>query len=368
MDSGIVISIREALLRHGYSCHYWRDLFQGARNPENIALLPMLIKKIPTFDFAVLICEGHDLTRIKRGEKTEIVHTMRDNVLFEIGLCTMALGMNRTILVTDGDVRLPDDLHGRGDSAAVKVMQYRKNEPESSSLAAEETAGYIHEVSAAFQRELDLSIIEVADNIDRYIQENRTVLAPTVIGASVSTATGYVSNFILRTLEKCDQGFILEDTPAGGLTFIPDEKIYMHIILPEVYRPEIASKSRARLNRLPTGYVPSARFRRAEFKYRMEGEEMHIIDYPTTLVTSYQTAKLILKMEADDEKDPLAEERFHAKELDFFENALKVLLSERFVREIVVHFYEDDTKEEEDALVYRRCQMIQRIRIERKEY
>ena len=37
-----------------------------AKDSRNISLLPMLVKKIPTFDFAVLICEGHDRTMVQR--------------------------------------------------------------------------------------------------------------------------------------------------------------------------------------------------------------------------------------------------------------------------------------------------------------
>ena len=57
---GISLAIRDALEGMGYSCSYWRELFRDAKDSRNISLLPMLVKKIPTFDFAVLICEGHD--------------------------------------------------------------------------------------------------------------------------------------------------------------------------------------------------------------------------------------------------------------------------------------------------------------------
>lgn len=63
---GISLAIRDALEGMGYSCSYWRELFRDAKDSRNISLLPMLVKKIPTFDFAVLICEGHDRTMVQR--------------------------------------------------------------------------------------------------------------------------------------------------------------------------------------------------------------------------------------------------------------------------------------------------------------
>ena len=53
-----------------------------------------------------------------------LIHILRDNVLFEIGLCVMALGLPRVILVTDGQVRLPEDLMGPNNSLAVKQVCY----------------------------------------------------------------------------------------------------------------------------------------------------------------------------------------------------------------------------------------------------
>ena len=125
---GILEHVKEALARIGYSCNCWRDLFSEANDVRNIALLPMLIKKIPTFDFAVLICEGHDETDMFRNGNMEHIHTMRDNVLFEIGLCSMALGLNRVILLTDCSVRLPEDLRGIGKETAIKVVSYVREE------------------------------------------------------------------------------------------------------------------------------------------------------------------------------------------------------------------------------------------------
>ena len=363
--NGILFYVKDALDRQGYRCSYWRDLFRGANDTQNIALLPMLIKKIPTFDFAVLICEGHDETDMFRNGEVERTQTMRDNVLFEIGLCSMALGLNRVILLTDGSVRLPEDLQGIGDETAIKVVSYVKGMEESYQEAAFQMMDYLEHITRRLQDPLVME--ELIGDIDTHILSNIDKLYPTIIGASVSTANGYMSNFILRTLEKCNEGMKLEDAP-DELTFFPDDKIFMHIILPLEYSPETPSRSRNRMQDLSVGRVPTARFRDAEFRYRIQGDELHIYDYPTTLVTEYQTARIILAIQADDREDTEAEKRFNAKELDLFESALRSFMNESFIRATVEHFYEDDTEEEENNMVSRLLSMMDRIEIRREDY
>lgn len=363
--NGILFYVKDALDRQGYHCSYWRDLFHGANDAQNIALLPMLIKKIPTFDFAVLICEGHDETDMFRNGEVERTQTMRDNVLFEIGLCSMALGLNRVILLTDGSVRLPEDLQGIGDETAIKVVSYVKGMEESYQEAAFQMMDYLEHITRRLQDPLVME--QLIGDIDTHILSNIDKLYPTIIGASVSTANGYMSNFILRTLEKCNEGMKLEDAP-DELTFFPDDKIFMHIILPLEYSPETPSRSRNRMQDLSVGRVPTARFRDAEFRYRIQGDELHIYDYPTTLVTEYQTARIILAIQADDREDTEAEKRFNAKELDLFESALRSFMSESFIRATVEHFYEDDTEEEENNMVSRLLSMMDRIEIRREDY
>ena len=363
--NGILNHVKDALDKYGYRCSYWRDLFRGANDTQNIALLPMLIKKIPTFDFAVLICEGHDETDVIRDHKIEHVQTMRDNVLFEIGLCSMALGLNRVILLTDGSVRLPEDLTGIGGETAIKVVSYVRGMENSYQEAAFQMMDCLEHITRRLQ---DPAVMDqLLDDINYHIQNNIEKLYPTIIGASVSTANGYMSNFILRTLEKCNEGVVL-DQDSGQLVFFPDDKIFMHIILPMEYTPETPSRSRLRIQELSVGTVPSARFRKAEFRYRVVDGELHIYDYPTTLVTEYQTARIILSIHADDQSDTEAEKRFNAKELDLFESALRSFMSESFIRATVEHFYEDDTKEEEEHMVSRLLDMMKRIEVLREDY
>lgn len=358
--TGLLGYVTAELIQRGYSCSYWRDLFINARDPANISLLKMLIKKIPTFDFAILICEGHDRMEIVRNGMKEIVPTMRDNVLFEIGLCTMALGLNRTILLTDGVARLPEDLTDSFQNPALKEIVYKPAEKESWTEAVGDTASYIEYISE--------SLDEAAKNIDEYIQKTGDSLVPTVIGASVSTACGYMTNFVLRTLESIQSGFL--SNGSKELLRVPDEKLFMHIILPERFTQETATRAQKRLHVLRKAVIPNARYRSLEFRYRMIGDELHIYDYPTTLVTSYQTAQLILRMDADDLQgaDRKAKERFNAKELDLFASAMQALISPKFIRLTIDELYTKESKEYRRKCTQRLIRLLPRITIEKKSY
>lgn len=325
-QSGITENIKKTLNKMGYNCMDWRGLFSCANDTSNIALLPMLIKKIPTFDFAILVCEGHDVTHISRGRDSETVKTMRDNVLFEIGLCAMAIGLNRTILVTDSDVRLPDDLRGANGQLAVKQIVF----PEQTSSLNENL--------------LDMKTI--CENIDNYINQEKEHLNQVVIGAAASGACGYASNFICRTLEHIDDEVVIDDGKQVRTIRISPDRIHMHIVLPNNLDKDVIKDIRNKQKKLLHGTIPTARNRPAEFCFYFNGDELHIVDYPTNIVTSYDTARIILEMDADDSYDDTATERFVAKEMALYESTLKTILNEDFICQVIEEHYCNYPKEE----------------------
>jgi len=306
--NGLLNNIQTGLSLKGYNCSIWRNLFSHARNMNHVALLPTLIKKIPTFDYAILICEGHDLTTIRRDSKTLQVKSMRDNVLFEIGLCTMALGLKRTILVTDSYVHLPDDLIGLNDTIALKQF-----------------------ILSDFE--------QIVHEIDDYIKQTGDVLHQVIIGAASSTACGYISNFIFRILEHINDDI---NFSYAGKTFsmkVPLNKVFLDIVLPSNITPDILESLRKESRNLTQGCIYTARNRPVYFSCTFQNNELHIIDYPTNIVTSYDTAKIILNMDADDTLDYNAEQRFTTKELNLYESTLKSLLTPEFAAQVVEEHY-----------------------------
>jgi len=85
-------------------CTVWSDRFFEL----NVGTLDNLCKKLTSFDFAVFIGSKDDLTVAKK----QVFETIRDNVLFEYGLYTGALGPQRTFLLVEEGAKVPTDLSG----------------------------------------------------------------------------------------------------------------------------------------------------------------------------------------------------------------------------------------------------------------
>ena len=317
--NGTLNKVIEGLKAKEYDVFCWRDLFKDAHESTNIALLPMLIKKIPTFDFAILIGESHDATTLlRKGNKVQ-VNSMRDNVVFEIGLSVMALGLKRVILLTDQSVRLPEDLTGlHGELAIDKHITTNK--------------------------ELSCSLF---DDISTYINNQKNEVSPVVIGASTSAAIGYTTNFILRLLENIHRGFWSQNQFYS----VDIQSVYMHIVIPESYDDDSNGICPQKENDLQEGILKEARVRPLSFKYRQTDNGLHIYDYPTTLVTSYDTARMILDIYADDDDDPYARIRFYQKELDLFETTLRIILNRAFIAEKVHSYYSEKSESEQQSMI-----------------
>ncbi len=353
---GTLNNLINALDTRGYNCFCWRDLFINANTQNNIALLPMLIKKIPTFDFAILICEGHDNTTMFRNNEYITVPSMRDNVLFEIGLCSMALGLSRVILLTDNKVHMPEDLVGINGSLALKHIIFNYKEIDK---AVDDIDKHILNNRDNYNYE---TIIE---DIDKYIKDNKKYISPVVIGAATSIAIGYANNFIIRLLEHILDGF---ETENQKLIF-KKENIFLHIIIPEHYDDNTVNKALLIQSKFKKGKLMTARHRELDFNYEIKDNNLYIYDYPTSLVTSYSTAKMILDIDADDGQDYLAKERFNDKELDLFIVTLQNILQEKYIITTIDLYYPNISNKRKQKIVKNICYILENnFIIEQKDY
>lgn len=318
-----------------YNCHRWQDLF-SVNDENNIMILPMLIKKIPTFDFAIILSDSTDILEqeiknmalceqkidpgkileqrieyIKGETKKRFVrkYVMRDNVLFECALCIMALGTDRVILLREENVTIPDDLTvGFGNDVfkmGIETIEYNAD-----------------------------NLNEKLDNLKNYVAKKAEVISPIVIGASIAIADGYLSNFILRFWENINNEFYdIEDKKnLKKLDPQPDvSKIHMKIYIPKDIIYENLGNNILDYymnNKYKQGKLIANSFREVEFRYKIIGDEVIIFDYPSTLTTSFDTVKDILNLSADEKDyDKEAEIRFLRKERDLFKFTLKRLLN-----------------------------------------
>jgi len=94
----------------------------------NRGTLDSLVSASRKYDYAILVATADDIT-IKREE---IVEAIRDNVLFEAGLFTGALGIERAFILIDENINPPTDLLGitkcvfNGSNLDVKINEIIK--------------------------------------------------------------------------------------------------------------------------------------------------------------------------------------------------------------------------------------------------
>lgn len=321
--SGRVGRIMALLEEKGVRCFEWSALFRWAHDRDHIALLPGLIKKIPTFDFALIVAEGID-TAVLRG--TDRQYVMRDNVLFELGLCVMGLGPERVILLAEPTVRLPEDLVGVGGLGVVHIPL----EPG----GTDDAAHMVHEAVARGAQEVPGQVRARVDQILSHIHSRQDQVGPVFIGAAVSSAEAYFLNFIIRLLEHLEQGFLPAGSSADPIRC--PRTVRVRIVLPR----KVSALSRERIVRYyeDQGYdgymIREAGIRGLYFRGRYSPEEdlLTVVDIPTSVSASYTLVNAVLDMESDDDHDPLAEERFLAKEMDVYAYALKKLMTPQIAR------------------------------------
>lgn len=296
-----ISKLSEELEKKNCSCTLWTNLFTRQDDNSKFALLPTLLKKIPTFDFAIILATPDDsVNRIRDGVE-ESFKCMRDNVIFEIGLCVMALGANRTIILQNERVHLFDDLIGVSGINSAETM-----------LSASALGVKCFTYS-------DIEHLEnIYDSIVEYINLETQVFSPVVIGAACSTAIGYYNMFIRRIAEGLDsQDFDMKNKEVRIL--VP---LYISSSIFKDIDDYYASNGFSKMTRkMDSG-------RDMSFYYKIENDCFIVCDIPTSIGASYQMARDILSIEAADIDDMDSEKRFLMKEANMFYLTLKKLLAE----------------------------------------
>lgn len=294
-----IANLASVLNQNNCQCTLWTELFTRQDEEQKFALLPALLKKIPTFDFAIILATPDEFIKRQRNGVTEECVGMRDNVIFEIGLCVMALGCNRTIILQHKDAYLFDDLIGVSGIHS-----------ESSLLSA--SALGVKCFSYMDEDHLKSLFTDIA----QYIKVEHEVFSPIVIGAACSTAIGYFNMFIKR------MALLLKDYSMG----VHKE---LRILIPEYITSTIYEdiKEYYKNNQYESIVIPAIKGRDIASYYKMEGDIMVICDIPTSIGASYETAKDILSVDAADLKDVNAEIRFLKKEANMFYLTLKKLIA-----------------------------------------
>lgn len=94
-------------------CETWKD---GKVFVQNKNTLDCLVKASRRYDYGIFVASKDDLVLKRLG----LTRTLRDNVLFEMGLFLGSLGFQRAFLITEDNISLPSDYMG------VTVIKYNK--------------------------------------------------------------------------------------------------------------------------------------------------------------------------------------------------------------------------------------------------
>lgn len=335
--NGKVEMIENKLKESGICCVDWRELFCMAHDKDNIALLPALVKKIPTFDFALIFAEGVDTVSLRGGTS---LNAMRDNVIFELGMCIMALGPERVVLLAEESVHLPEDLIGVGKTGIEYITYQEKNFDESVAL--------VERTFQNFMKMQEEQLKEQIDSIVSHIHKNAEEISPVFIGAAVASAEAYYTNFIVRLFEHSNQTFARKKEKDKRYRF--PEQFRFQVIVPrtadEMTRSAITAYYKE--NHLEEFVIENAGMRGLFFwgRYDEEKEELLIVDIPTSITASYTVVNSILNIDSDAEYDTAAEQRFVTKELDIYAYSLKKLLLPHISEKRLVFVHEEEKKKE----------------------
>jgi len=104
-DSDLILKIGKSLNRRGIECMPW---VSPAAFPLSATFIESLVNATKTCDGAIVVLSSIDSLR-SRGKS---YRTARDNVVFEAGLFTGALGRDRVACLLTKDTKIPSDLLG----------------------------------------------------------------------------------------------------------------------------------------------------------------------------------------------------------------------------------------------------------------
>ena len=320
----------------------WEEYFKTVypeeyRAQKSFPLFRFLTKRIPSFDFAVVVAGKDDMIPDNRKSSGDEKYRMRDNVIFELGMCCMALGEPRVILLHHKKVHLFADLRGNNSDLQKKLIN---NELHSTVLNTKNIQ------LTAFDFKFKKDIKATSLDIIKYIRKTADNYAPVIVGSACSLASGYSGNFIKAAVFAFDLYAHPNKEKGKANLVIPKHRelldvcknlanLEFHILLPNVNAylrdPDIFANTKTACDRLYKdprfGIIQDCSItdkgRKITFVCKVVGSKLFIIDMPTTILASYNTAQDILNINDNDPKNGEALRCVYmTKEIDMFNATL----------------------------------------------
>jgi len=279
-----------------------------------------LLRAVQAFDFAVLVISDDDTLASTRNPSKAVPSTFgrlwaqffppkhqfaspRDNVIFELGMFTGAMGRRRAFAVVApskrGTPKMPSDLFG---NTMVSLRQETVTNLNATALRAE-LAPLVDSIRIRFETEAEFELLP-----------------------STGSAVSYFHNFVIPVCSELAQRTSV--TVTGEPIDISHDNFRFRIAIPgslrDANRP-FAAKLFGRLPVIPFTIQTSHRDFPFWVSSSLEGRNLVFWDYPTILrasdeAVSYVTRSAFLS-------NLVIRDRFEAKELYNFERSLRLLLT-----------------------------------------
>lgn len=259
--------VEQELSKH-FDAKLWKDhLFELGEDTLNSLLIFM-----QCYDFAVLVVTDDD-TAIVRKKKSG---TPRDNVIYELGLFTGALGRRRTFaVVSHKSVKL----NGKKASPKLPSDILGANTAHISDMPMEKLKSHIHK---------DLK--DLVETIQERSEQATLQLLP-----STGLATGYVQNFVVPV---CKGLIELKTVKVGGKEVdVTKGNFDFTIVLPKDLTKASIEGAKAYVQ--SKGLQPfSLTLGNRQYPFYIGAAvskgKVHFYDYPTTLGASHKSVQMAL--------------------------------------------------------------------------
>lgn len=247
----------------------WNDHFF---EPE-VGTLENLFKKVIFYDFAIFVATvDDDLTQKKIQDDNTILEkkcqSIRDNVVFEYGLFSGALGKKHVFLVVEEGADLPTDFHG------VTNIRFKTKKDKDG-----------HKILAT-PRKCYQQLFNV---ISEELLVSRIHLLP-----STTSALSYYDNFLTVMCKAILNGEKIH-VEGHEITLNP-ENTKVHVILPNQLEPDLKTRSQKYYAQIG---VQEAKIKRPQkdfsFKVKCTGNHVDIYDMPVILSSSFRAVSLCIE-------------------------------------------------------------------------
>ncbi len=295
-------------LKDLFTVHLWKGEFFGENKTTP---LWTFFKKLFHYDYAILVLSDDNIVVDKKASGTE-QWIPKDNVIFELGATMARLGPQKTIMVVPDKPKI--HLPGYFDDVKPFVFEYKNQE----NYAAGENIAATAEAAAKIKAILESATFETFHS---------------ELPAQ-GLAYAYLQNFLFPVLKSKDQQVL--NINGQELLWKPESGITVTIVIPD----EIMGRNKANVFFEDQKGLYKTYLRLTDgrdigiyvLQRQSEGEPLHVLDIPTTLLTAEDIIERIEKFwrEKDNtkvlEKDKEFSDALKQREIINFRRTLDEML------------------------------------------